>query len=110
MTVVHQRELNMTESIIKNGRIWLFTPCFYDSESFVRLAKEATECLRVNYPQYKTEIILIDDSGGQDPAIGRLSIPGDHEIVTLPYNMGHQSALVFALRKMSSNIAETDYV
>jgi hypothetical protein len=53
---------------------------------------------------------VIDDTGGLDPTVERLSELEDVEIVTPPFNLGHQRAIVFGLRKVASRMAPDDIV
>ncbi len=90
--------------------LWLFVPCFYDCQSFLELQKRANLIASKELPQLSLRFVLIDDSGGQDSELSSLNAYSQVDVVTAPYNLGHQGALVFGLRKMSLSIAEEDYV
>lgn len=90
--------------------LWLFVPCFYDYQSFAELQKRAKLIASKELPHLSLRFVVIDDSGGQDVELEALTGSPDVEVVTAPYNLGHQGALVFGLRKMSLSIAEEDFV
>src|SRR5438105_4170533 len=90
--------------------LWLFVPCFYDYQSFAELQKRASLIASKELGQLSLRFVVIDDSGGQDAELSALSAHAHVDVVTAPYNLGHQGALVFGLRKMSQSIAEEDYV
>ena len=52
----------------------------------------------------------IDDTGGQDPEVDGLGEFDDTVVLQPPFNLGHQRAIVYALRKMLPRIAEEDAV
>ena len=91
-------------------RIWIVTPCFFDTEPFSRVREEATAVLRAAVPAAQLTFVLVDDSAGQDAAVAALAALPDVQIVRPPYNLGHQGALVFALRDLGRTLDEDDYV
>jgi hypothetical protein len=52
---------------------------------------------------------VADDSGGADPEVLTLHSEDTH-VVTTPFNLGHQRALVFALRRIRPLLADLDIV
>ncbi len=91
-------------------RVWIVCPCFFDTAPFSRVREEATTALRALVPEAQVTFVLVDDSAGQDPAVAAMAIHPDVQIVTPPYNLGHQGALVFALRGLGRALDERDYV
>lgn len=61
-------------------------------------------------PEAPVQFVLIDDTAGQDPAIRPIAKESGIQVIAPPYNLGHQGALVFALRGLGSLIQETDVV
>jgi hypothetical protein len=55
-------------------------------------------------------MIAVDDSGGMDPDISALSALPGVRVVQTPFNLGHQDAIVFGLRKLAPEIAADDLV
>jgi hypothetical protein len=58
----------------------------------------------------EVRLVVVDDSAGRDPELAALTKLEDVEVVTPPYNLGHQRALVYGLRRMSAEIGERDVV
>ncbi|MDR3617096.1 MAG: hypothetical protein P4L53_26300 [Candidatus Obscuribacterales bacterium] len=56
------------------------------------------------YPKADIINVLVDDTGGQDTAIGALAQQERLVIVQPPFNLWHQGALVFALRRLSTDL------
>lgn len=88
--------------------LWVFTPCYYDYAPFTQLESAVRTVLASHYPHNPLQVVLIDDSAGQDLAIDRTS--NHHRVVTPPRNLGHQGALVYALRQLAAQVAPSDYV
>jgi hypothetical protein len=72
--------------------------------------EEATAVLRAVVPEAQLTFVLVDDSAGQDPDVAGMATLRDVQIVTPPYNLGHQGALVFALRGLGRALEQDDYV
>jgi hypothetical protein len=54
--------------------------------------------------------LVVDDTAGRDPAIGGLDELPDVEVLRPPFNLGHQRALVYALRLLAPRLAEDEVV
>jgi glycosyltransferase involved in cell wall biosynthesis len=94
-------------------RLWLVSPVYRDSESFEQLRENLLATLRplayvpgAAAPRF----VLIDDSGGTDPDVERLRQKGDVRVITTPFNLGHQRALVFGLRTLERDLLAEDVV
>src|SRR5690242_17958467 len=87
-------------------RLWVVTPVYRDVPSFLTLR----ERLRAVVGDRETWFVVADDSGGLDPQIAELDALPDVLVVDEPFNLGHQRALVFALRKLLPHIADEDVV
>jgi glycosyltransferase involved in cell wall biosynthesis len=86
-------------------RLWIFSPLYFDVESYLRLLGELRAAVRASF---ELRPVVIDDSAGLDAQIAQL--PADVRVVVPPFNLGHQRALVHGLRKLSSEIADDDFV
>ncbi|HEY9787942.1 MAG TPA: glycosyltransferase [Candidatus Obscuribacterales bacterium] len=91
-------------------KLWIIAPCYYDIPSFLKLKERAQSVLRERFPDAKLITVLIDDSGGQDEELKKLSDADSMVVVSPPFNLGHQGALVFALRRLSRLIKESDFI
>jgi polyisoprenyl-phosphate glycosyltransferase len=91
-------------------RIWIIAPCYYDVPSFLELKRHTQSVIAENFKDAELINVLIDDSGGQDTAIKTLEQEQGLVIVSPPFNLGHQSALVFALRGLSTMFRDSDLI
>jgi hypothetical protein len=91
--------------------IWIVTPVYRDTESFLLLRERALEVLAA-HPEIigSVHFVAIDDTAGQDPAVAPLREVGDVTVLQPPFNLGHQRGIVYALRKMLPRIADEDAV
>ncbi|CAN5676130.1 N/A [soil metagenome] len=89
--------------------LWVVCPCYYDFTSVIELTKRAQRTLETSLPgAFQVRFVPIDDSGGQDKEFRtQVKFPMS---MTVPYNLGHQGALVYALRQMSGVIEDHDYI
>jgi hypothetical protein len=92
--------------------LWAVCPVYYDVESFLALRTDlAAQYARLEFPApRRLRFVAIDDSGEEDPEISRLRDLPDTTIVHVPFNLGHQRAIVFGLRALSAEIADDDWV
>ena len=77
----------------------IFTPIFYDVPSFMVLRKNIYQI--INSSEYSIHFYAIDDTAGKDSEIQKIENEEDISIITPPFNLGHQRALVFGLRKIT---------
>ncbi|MBE2317445.1 glycosyltransferase [Solirubrobacter sp. CPCC 204708] len=84
------------------SRLWIFTPVYFDVPSFL--------ILRERLAQHGARIVVADDSAGRDPAIAALHELDDVDVVEPPFNLGHQRALVYAIRTMAPEIRDEDVI
>jgi hypothetical protein len=93
------------------GRLWLVSPVLYDVDAYLMLRTRIRETLGTHGPAFtRTTFVAVDDSGGLDDAVTRLRALEDVVIVTPPFNVGHQAALVFGLRSLAPRVDATDFV
>jgi len=92
-------------------RLWIITPVYLDVASFLILrARLADELLDPALAELDLRFVVADDSGGLDPEIALLA---DHEnvlVIEPPFNLGHQRAIVYALRKVAGDMEDDDLV
>jgi len=90
--------------------IWVVTPCFYDIPSFKRVQGEVKEILGPQDGSTDLRFVVVDDSAGQDREVQTLAAEASLTVITPPYNLGHQGALVFGLRKLGLEVAPDDMI
>lgn len=95
------------------ARTWFVSPVYLDVPSFLILRERIREIVAA-HPELaprETRFVVIDDTAGIDPEIERLHGLGDVDVLRPPFNLGHQRAIVFAVRKLSqSGLDEDDLV
>jgi polyisoprenyl-phosphate glycosyltransferase len=90
-------------------KIWLVSPVYFDVESYTRLRDNARAAL-TGERDIDLRLVAIDDTAGADPAIRGLEALPDQLVITPPFPLGHQRALVFGLRRLSTMVGERDLV
>lgn len=90
--------------------LWVVTPLYFDSKSYLLLRQEILKSLGGLFDQEQVVFVLIDDSAGQDNQL--------QDIVSLPRQLvlpmvkrsGHQKAIVHGLRQIVSRTNDMDIV
>jgi hypothetical protein len=88
-------------------RLWIVSPVFFDVEPYLRLRAELQAILGESAAAH---FVVVDDSGGGDPGMQALASCSDVRVLTPPFNLGHQRAIVFGLRSLAAEIAADDLV
>ncbi len=91
-----------------NGRCWIVSPMLHDTESFLRVRDETLAACASRGTDLA--FVVIDDSAGTDPDVGRLDDFTDVEVIVAPFNLGHQRAIVYALRLLVDRVGDDDMV
>lgn len=86
--------------------IWIVAPVYRDVGSFEILRERILEVL----PEASPRFVVIDDTAGQDAEIEDLRRHPDVTILRPPFNLGHQRAIVYALRKIVPRVADEDAI
>ncbi|HEU4598184.1 MAG TPA: glycosyltransferase [Solirubrobacterales bacterium] len=89
---------------------WIFIPVYRDVRSFETLRKRLLEVLASGSTSAAIRFIVLDDTAGQDEQIEELRGVPDVTVLRPPFNLGHQRAIVYGLRKSLPEIADTDRV
>ncbi|HEY8280503.1 MAG TPA: glycosyltransferase [Bdellovibrionota bacterium] len=74
--------------------VHFFIPVYFDRPSFTILREKILNVLPKGHTAH---FHLLDDSAGEDPALASLNLP-DVTVLSMPFNLGHQRALVHGLR------------
>jgi polyisoprenyl-phosphate glycosyltransferase len=92
--------------------LWVVCPVYRDVESLLTLRKglgAAVAPIDFGAPT-ELRLVAIDDTGGLDPEIARLRDLDGVRVLAAPFNLGHQDAIVYALRSLASEVAPDDFV
>jgi hypothetical protein len=92
--------------------LWIVCPVYFDAESFQILRERIRgEVARLTFDTPRTlRFVAIDDTGGQDPELAAVRALPDVDVIEVPFNLGHQRAIVFGLRKLAGRIDDDDWV
>ena len=91
-------------------RVWIFTPVYRDVGSFLILRDKLSAELEGLPDVREVRFLVIDDTAGLDEKMDALRALDNVRILCPPFNLGHQRAIVYALRKTLSEIGDEDAV
>lgn len=90
---------------------WIVTPVYRDVSSFEVLRERIRRVLAENVDGADDpRFVVLDDTAGQDERIEELRRHPDVTILRPPFNLGHQRAIVYALRKILPRVDDEDAV
>lgn len=91
---------------------WIVSPVYRDTEAYLVLYGRLGEVRRGEGPLsgYDLRFVVLDDSAGHDPEIDTLRDLPDAQVVTPPFNLGHQRGIVYAIRKIAGSVSDGDVV
>lgn len=90
--------------------LWVVSPMLNDAPSFLRVRDEVTASCASAGLADPIRFVVVDDSAGSDREVDQLRDLGDVEVLTPPFNLGHQRAIVFGLRRVAGEVDATDIV
>jgi polyisoprenyl-phosphate glycosyltransferase len=91
-------------------RLWVFTPVYRDARSFSILRENLSGVLASVPEAGEVRFVVIDDTAGLDEEIEPLRDLEDVTVLRPPFNLGHQRAIVYALRKTLPEIDDDDAI
>ena len=98
-------------TISARERAWIVCPSYTDVAAFTILRKRAIEVMEeAGFGDWHLRFVLIDDTGENDDEIGGLSSFDDVVVVSPPFNLGHQRAIVYGLRTIESQVQDNDVI
>ncbi len=93
------------------ARCHVVTPIYNDVDSFLILHDRVLSAIRSSsIGNNEVRFLVIDDTAGQDPDIEKLCGLNDVSVVEPPFNLGHQRAIVVALRAAADRFADDDFI
>jgi glycosyltransferase involved in cell wall biosynthesis len=92
--------------------LWIVSPCYKDVPSFVILRERILEIASTDHTLSSSDVrfVVVDDTAGYDNRITQLMAYPDVRVITPPFNLGHQRALVYGLRLILSDVVESDVI
>jgi hypothetical protein len=93
-------------------RLWIVCPSYTDVVAFTMLRKRLLDVVRHDQMLSKQSVqfVVVDDTGGYDSDIDDLRVLDDVLVVTPPFNLGHQRAIVYGLRVIAPRLQESDFL
>jgi hypothetical protein len=101
VTILNEREA---------ARLWVVSPLLRDTESYVRLRREVVAACAADDRCGEPRFVVVDDSAGTDDEVTLLRDDPDVTVLTTPFNLGHQRAIVFGLRFLAPHVRADDIV
>jgi glycosyltransferase involved in cell wall biosynthesis len=97
---------------MSNPLLWVVCPSYNDVPSFCVLRSRILEIVTTSHSldTFHVRLVIVDDTGGFDEEIRGLAQLGDVRVVTPPFNLGHQRALVYGLRMILSDVKDSDLI
>jgi polyisoprenyl-phosphate glycosyltransferase len=95
---------------VSGPTIWVVSPLYFDTEPYLLLQERVLKVLRQWGKAGAVHFVAVDDSGGRDPEMDRVRAQSDTTVVEAPFNLGHQRALVYGLRKITDQMGDDDIV
>ena len=88
------------------------SPCYRDVASFAVLRARILEVVATEevVEPSQVQFVVVDDTAGYDDDIDQLKEHRDVRVITPPFNLGHQRALVFGLRLILDEVLDSDIV
>ncbi len=91
-------------------RLWIVSPLLRDTESFLHLRNEIAAACPAAGIAAPIHHIVVDDSAGIDTEVRQLDELDNVSVLTPPFNLGHQRALVYGLRTLATTVDVADIV
>jgi hypothetical protein len=92
--------------------LWLVTPVYRDAESYAILRERLLDVIERSdtLGDIDPRFVAVDDAAGFDPGIDALREMDDVTVLEAPFNLGHQRAIVFGLRRLQPSVDDADLV
>jgi polyisoprenyl-phosphate glycosyltransferase len=93
-------------------RLWIVTPVYLDVPSFLMLREHVLAAIEAEaaLPPLSVQFVIADDTGGLDPEMPQVTQFDDVRVIEPPFNLGHQRAIVYALRTIAADLEDEDLV
>ena len=91
--------------------VWIVSPVYQDVRSFEILRERLLETLTgADGLARSINFVVVDDTAGQDEQIESLRAHDDVRVLTPPFNLGHQRAIVYGLRRILAEVDDEDAI
>jgi hypothetical protein len=92
--------------------LWVVSPLYFDVPSYTVVREQVHEAIasQPDIPAMRVHFVVADDSGGLDTEAQALERESEVTVARPPFNLGHQRALVFALRSIVQRVSADDLI
>ena len=99
-------------SSLSDEGLWIVCPSYNDVTSYEMLRSQILEVVDATPLLRRLDLrfVLIDDTAGYDEQIDDLKGLSDVSVITPPFNLGHQRAIVYGLRKLLPSLRDSDLI
>ncbi len=93
-------------------RLWFVTPVFCDVPSLTILRERILDVVAQTPELAGADVrfVVLDDTAGRDPAIAAIAALDGVDVLTPPFNLGHQRGIVYAVRSLRPQLDDEDVV
>jgi hypothetical protein len=97
---------------MSDSKLWVVCPSYTDTPSFIILRDRILEAVggMQSLASLTVQFVVVDDTAGLDVEIDSLKEFPNVRVITPPFNLGHQRALVYGLRLILPDVAGTDLI
>ncbi len=97
---------------MSSEQLWVVSPSYTDVPAFTVLRRRVLEVVRdaPTLEALPVRFVLVDDTAGNDVEMDSVRDMADVTVVTPPFNLGHQRALVFGLRLIAPQLHDADLI
>lgn len=88
--------------------LWITCPVYQDVPSFLILRDKLLTTLPPH--RHPVRFVVLDDTAGTDPDVEQVRVLPDVDVITPPFNLGHQRGVVFAARWVVSQAHDDDII
>lgn len=90
--------------------LWIVSPLLHDTPSYVQVREQVTAACADAGLVDPIRFVVVDDSAGSDREVDELRTLPDVAVLTPPFNLGHQRAIVYGLRRIADDVETDDVV
>jgi len=93
-------------------RLWVLCPCYNDVPAFTILRNRVLEIIDQTTSMQRTMVrfVVVDDTAGRNRDVAQLKATDDTTVITPPFNLGHQRAIVYGLRMILPDLDDSDLI
>ena len=90
-------------------RLFVVCPVYRDAPAFTELRGRVRQVLSGRNAPGELRFVVTDDTAGEDAELAAMR-DGQTAVLVPPYNLGHQGAIVYALRELAPTLRPDDVV